>query len=59
MKQETLKEAAEDYSGCNEHKMDLIAVDEVLWSLNDIDGEENTGNFIHWWEEVKQEIEKL
>lgn len=34
----------------------LITVDEILWSLNDIDGEYNMGNYIDWWEEVKEEI---
>lgn len=36
-----------------------IAVDKILFALNDINGEYNMSNFIDWWEEVKEEIEKL
>ena len=34
----------------------LLCVDEMLWSLNDIDGEINMGNYIPWWEEVREDI---
>ena len=34
----------------------LIVVNEVLWALSDIDGEENMSNWIDWWEEVKEKL---
>lgn len=37
----------------------FITVNEILFALNDINGEYNMANFIDWWEEVKEEIEKL
>lgn len=37
----------------------LIVVDEVLWSLNDIDGEINMSNYIDWWGEIREELTTL
>lgn len=37
----------------------LTAVDEILWALDDIENEINMGDFIPFWEEVKEEIEKI
>jgi hypothetical protein len=37
----------------------LIAVDEILWLLNEIDYDLHSDNAIVFYNEVKQEIEKL
>ena len=37
----------------------LIAIDEILWLLNEIDYDLHSDNAIIFYNEVKQEIEKL
>jgi hypothetical protein len=50
-------EIGENYSSAKQCA--LIAVDELLWLLNEIDYDLNSDNAIIFYNEVKQEIEKL
>lgn len=45
--------------GYASYKCALIAVDEILWLLNEIDYDTYSYNAIVFYNEVKQEIEKL
>ncbi len=39
-------------------KCAIVAVDEMLWALDDIDLEINMSDYVPFWEEVKEEINK-